>query len=75
VAGISTPSPPVEPPCRQAQILSPFADAGPQGLLPAEVRQATGVPQGTVASALNGLVKRGQVRKVQDRYVATGEKR
>ena len=38
-------------------------------------RQATGVPQGTVASALNGLVKRGQVRKVQDRYVATGEKR
>jgi len=75
VAGITTPSPPVEPPSRQAQILTTIAAAGPQGLRPAEVRQATGVPQGTVASALNGLVKRGQVRKVQDRYVATGEKR
>ena len=75
VAGITTPSPPVEPPGRQAQILTTIAAAGPQGLRPAEVRQATGVPQGTVASALNGLVKRGQVRKVQDRYVATGEKR
>jgi hypothetical protein len=75
VAVITTPSPPVEPPSRQAQILTTIAAAGPQGLRPAEVRQATGVPQGTVASALNGLVKRGQVRKVQDRYVATGEKR
>ncbi len=75
VAGITTPSPSVEPPSRQAQILTTIAAAGPQGLRPAEVRQATGVPQGTVASALNGLVKRGQVRKVQDRYVATGEKR
>src|SRR6266545_1728969 len=75
VAGITTPSPPVEPPSRQAQILTTIAAAGPQGLRPAEVRQATGVPQGTVASALNGLVKRGQVRKVQDRYVATGEQR
>ena len=75
VAGITTPSPPGEPPSRQAQILTTIAAAGPQGLRPAEVRQATGVPQGTVASALNGLVKRGQVRKVQDRYVATGEKR
>jgi hypothetical protein len=75
VAGITTPSPPVEPPSRQAQILTTIAAAGPQGLRPAEVRLATGVPQGTVASALNGLVKRGQVRKVQDRYVATGEKR
>ncbi len=74
-AGITTPSPSVEPPSRQAQILTTIAAAGPQGLRPAEVRQATGVPQGTVASALNGLVKRGQVRKVQDRYVATGEKR
>ena len=74
-AVITTPSPPVEPPSRQAQILTTIAAAGPQGLRPAEVRQATGVPQGTVASALNGLVKRGQVRKVQDRYVATGEKR
>ena len=74
-AVISTPSPPVEPPSRQAQILTTIAAAGPQGLRPAEVRQATGVPQGTVASALNGLVKRGQVRKVHDRYVATGEKR
>ena len=74
-AVITTPSPPIEPPSRQAQILTTIAAAGPQGLRPAEVRQATGVPQGTVASALNGLVKRGQVRKVQDRYVATGEKR
>ena len=74
-AVLTTPSPPVEPPSRQAQILTTIAAAGPQGLRPAEVRQATGVPQGTVASALNGLVKRGQVRKVQDRYVATGEKR
>ncbi len=75
VAGITTPSPPVEPPSRQAQILTTIAAAGPQGLRLAEVRQATGVPQGTVARALNGLVKRGQVRKVQDRYVATDEKR
>jgi len=74
-AVITTPSPPGEPPSRQAQILTTIAAAGPQGLRPAEVRQATGVPQGTVASALNGLVKRGQVRKVHDRYVATGEKR
>jgi uncharacterized membrane protein len=74
-AVITTPSPPVEPPSRQAQILTTIAAAGPQGLRPAEVRQATGVPQGTVARALNGLVKRGQVRKVQDRYVATGETR
>src|SRR5712691_291423 len=74
-AVITTPSPPVEPPSRQAQILTTIAAAGPQGLRPAEVRQATGVPQGTVASALNGLVKRGQVRKVHDRYVATGAKR
>ena len=74
-AVITTPSPPVEPPSRQAQILTTIAAAGPQGLRPAEVRQATGVPQGTVASALNGLVKRGQVRKVHDRYIATGAKR
>jgi hypothetical protein len=74
-AVLTTPSPPVEPPSRQAQILTTIAAAGPQGLRPAEVRQATGVPQGTVASALNGLVKRGQVRKVHDRYVATGAKR
>ena len=74
-AVIATPSPPVEPPSRQAQILTTIAAAGPQGLRPAEVRQATGVPQGTVASALNGLVKHGQIRKVHDRYVATGEPR
>ena len=49
--------------------------AGTQGLRPAEVRQATGLPQGTVASALHGLVQRGQVRKVHDRYVATGQER
>ena len=75
VAVITTPSPPVEPPSRQAQILTTIAAAGPQGLRPAEVRQATGVPQGMVARALNGLVKRGQVRKVHGRYVATGETR
>jgi hypothetical protein len=75
VAVLTTPAPPVEPLSRQAQILTTIAAAGTHGLRPAEVRQATGVPQGTVASALNGLVKRGQVRKVQDRYVATGEQR
>ena len=74
-AVITTQSPPVEPPSRQAQILTTIAAAGPQGLRPAEVRQATGVPQGTVASALNGLVKRGQVRTVHDRSVATGATR
>jgi MarR family len=74
-AVLTTPAPPVEPPSRQAQILTTLAAAGPQGLRPAEVRQATGVPQGTVARALNGLMKRGQVRKVHDRYVATGEQR
>src|SRR5437870_165796 len=74
-AVITTPSPAVEPPSRQAQILTTIAAAGPQGLRPAEVRLATGVPQGTVASALNGLVQRGQVRTVHDRYVATGEQR
>ena len=74
-AVIPTPSPPVEPPSRQVQILTTIAAAGPQGLRPAEVRQATGVPQGTVASALHGLVQRGQVRKVHDRYVATGATR
>src|SRR2546426_11896533 len=75
VAGITTPSPPGEPPSRQAQILTTIAAAGPQGLRPAEVRQATGGPQGTVASALNSLGQRGQVRKGHDRYGATGEKR
>jgi hypothetical protein len=74
-AVLAPPSPPVEPPSRQAQILTAIVAAGPQGLRPAEVRQATGAPQGTVASALNGLVKRGQVHKVHDRYVATGAKR
>ena len=74
-AVIPTPSPLVEPPSRQVQILTTIAAAGPQGLRPAEVRQATGVPQGTVASALHGLVQRGQVRKVHDRYVATGATR
>src|SRR5437879_3925860 len=33
--------------------------AGPQGLRPAEVRQAIGVPPWTVASVLHGLVQRG----------------
>jgi MarR family len=72
---IPPPVPPAEPPSRQGQILAAITAAGPQGLRPAEVRQATGVPQGTVASALHGLVQRGQVRKVHDRYVATGPAR
>ena len=68
-------APLAEPPSRQGQILAAITAAGTQGLRPAEVRQATGAPQGTVTSTLNGLVKRGQVRKVHDRYVATGQER
>jgi len=66
--------PRAELPGRQGQILAALMAAGPQGLRPAEVRQATGVPQGTVASALHGLVQRGQVRKVHDHYVVMGQK-
>jgi len=73
--GPGVPPPPAEPPSRQGQILAALTAAGTQGLRPAEVRQATGLPQGTVASALHGLVQRGQVRKVHDRYVATGPER
>jgi len=73
--GVSPAAPPAEPPSRQGQILAAITAAGTQGLRPAEVRQATGVPQGTVASVLTGLVQRGQVRKVHDRYVATGQER
>ena len=73
--GPGGPPPPAEPPSRQGQILAALTAAGTQGLRPAEVRQATGLPQGTVASALHGLVQRGQVRKVHDRYVATGPER
>jgi hypothetical protein len=73
--GVPPPPPPAEPPRRQGQILAALTAAGPQGLRPAAVRQATGLPQGTVASGLHGLVQRGQVRKVQDRYVATGPAR
>ena len=73
--GPGGPPPPAEPPSRQGQILAALTAAGTQGLRPAEVRQATGIPQGTVASALHGLLKRGQVRKVHDRYVATGQER
>ena len=69
------PPPPAEPLSRQGQILAALTAAGTQGLRPAEVRQATGLPQGTVASALHGLVQRGQVRKVHDRYVAMGPER
>ena len=69
------PPPPAAPPSRQGQILAALTAAGTQGLRPAAVRQATGLPQGTVASALHGLVQRGQVRKVHDRYVATGPER
>ena len=67
--------PPAESSSRQGQILVTLMAAGPQGLRPAEVRQTTGIPQGTVASALHSLVQRGQVRKVHDRYVATGPER
>ena len=73
--GVPPPVSPAGPPSRQEQILAALTAAGPQGLRAAEVRQATGVPQGTVASALHGLVQRGQVRRVHDRYVATGQAR
>jgi hypothetical protein len=73
--GPGVPPPPAEPPSRQGQILAALTAAGTQGLRPAEVRQATGLPQGTAASALHGLVQRGQVRTVHDRYVATGPER
>ena len=63
------------PPRRQGSILAALTAAGTPGLRPAEVRQATGLPQGTVASALHGLVPRGQVRTVHDRSVATGPER
>src|SRR5882724_8738104 len=43
-----TPAPPAAPPSRQVQILAAITAAGTQGLRPAEVRQATGVPQGTM---------------------------
>ena len=72
---VPSPPPPAKPSSRQGQILVALTAAGTQGLRPAEVRQATGLPQGTVASALHGLVQRGQVRKVHDRYVATGPER
>ena len=72
---VPSPPPPAEPSSRQGQILAALTAAGTQGLRPAEVRQATGIPQGTVASALHGLLKRGQVRTVHDRYVATGQER
>ena len=73
--GPGVPPPPAEPPSRQGQILAALTAAGTQGLRPAAVRQATGLPQGTVASALHSLVQRGQVRTVHDRYVATGPAR
>ena len=72
---VPSPPPPAEPSSRQGQILVALTAAGTQGLRPAEVRQAPGLPQGTVASALHGLVQRGQVRNVHDRYVATGQER
>ena len=60
--GPGGPPPPAAPPSRQGQILAALTAAGRQGLRPAEVRQATGVPQGTVASALKSFVQHGQVR-------------
>jgi hypothetical protein len=59
VPGVPTPAPPAEPPSHHAQILAAITAAGTPGLRPAEVRQATGVAQGTVARALHGLVQRG----------------
>ena len=73
--GGPAPVSPAGPPSRQAQILAALTAAGTPGLRPAEVRQATGLPQGTVASALHGLRKRGQVRTVHDRSVATRQAR
>ena len=73
--GPGVPPPPAEPPSRQGQILAALTAAGTQGLRPAAVRQTTGLPQGTVARALQGLVQRGQVRTVHDRSVATGPER
>ena len=73
--GPGVPPPPAEPPRRQGQILAALTAAGTQGLRPAAVRQATGLPPGTVASALQGLVQRGQVRTVHDRSVARGPER
>jgi hypothetical protein len=73
--GPGVPPPPAEPPRRQGQILAALTAAGTQGLRPAAVRQATGLPQGTVASALQGLVQRGQVRIVHDRSVALQDRR
>jgi len=46
VPGVPTSVPPAEPPSRQGQILAAITAAGTQGLRPAEVRQATGVPRG-----------------------------
>jgi IclR-like helix-turn-helix domain-containing protein len=73
--GVPQPVSPAGPSSRQEQILAALTAAGPQGLRATEVRQATGLPQGTVASALHSLVQRGQVRRVHDRYVATGPER
>jgi hypothetical protein len=73
--GVPPPPPLAEPSSRQGQILAALTAAGTQGLRPAEVRQATGIPQGTVASALHSLLRRGQVRKVHDHYVATRQER
>src|SRR5207244_6444362 len=73
--GPGVPPPPAAPPRRQGQILAALTAAGTQGLRPAAVRQATGLPQGTVARALQGLVQRGQVRTVHDHSVARGPER
>src|SRR5438270_11113108 len=42
--GPGGPPPPAEPPSRQEQILAALTAAGPQGLRPAAMRQATGLP-------------------------------
>ena len=58
--GPGVPPPPAAPPSRQGQILAALTAAGTQGLRPAAVRQATGLPQGTVASALQAWCSGGR---------------
>jgi hypothetical protein len=60
--GPGGPPPPAAPLSRQGQILAALTAAGTPGLRPAAVRQAPGLPPGTVARARHGLGQRGQVR-------------
>src|SRR6266851_7854769 len=51
---VPSPPPPAEPSSRQGQILVALTAAGTQGLRPAEVRQATGLPRGRKIETLYG---------------------